>query len=328
MSANGGGTRGPATHGRGGHTHDPWPRPELIETLRKQAGGRSSDLALVLGSGLGGIADRLENVWAKSAAEIEGYPVSTVAGHAGRLLLGEIDGRTLWVVQGRVHMYEGHPPERVTRYVRLLHALGVRTLLLTNAAGSVDPHVGAGELLLADDAISLFFRPLAKAGLEIETSITGARSVPRSDGPSESTGSVHEQSGRAATSETFASRHAWRARGRISDPDLAFIAQDVARREGVRLRRGTLVGSLGPNYETAAEVRAWRQLGGTVASMSTVPEAVQARELGIRCLLFSLVSNLATGMSADPLTHEDVVRVAGTAGREMERLLRALVGML
>jgi purine-nucleoside phosphorylase len=261
----------------------------LARTILAETGGASSDLALVLGSGLGGLADRLDRHWERPGSEMPGYPVSTVAGHAGRLILGTLRGRAAWVVQGRVHLYEGYTAEEVTRYVRLLHALGVRTLVLTNAAGSLDAAAAApGEVVLCRDALNLFFRCLARP----------ARDLP------------------------------WRARGPLSSPELCLIAMETAREAGICLRPGVLAASSGPSYESAAEVRAWRLLGGTVASMSTVPEALAARELGMRRLVFSLVTNLGTGLSPQPLTHEDVVVEADRAGAKLQGLLEILLPRL
>ena len=266
-----------------------WPPADLVESIRGELGGASTDLGVVLGSGLGGLADRLDPVWQRDAVAIPGYPHSTVAGHRGRLLLGRLGDRLTWVVQGRVHLYEGHAVETATRYVRLLHALGVRRLILTNASGSVDARAaGPGDGVLCRDAIGLYFRPLA---------------APAWNGP-------------------------WRVRGPLTDPELARKAEETAREESIPLRSGILVASLGPTYETAAEVRAWRAIGGTVASMSTVPEAMVARELQMRCLIFSLVTNLGTGLSPHPLSHEEVVEVADRAGRTLERLLVTLVARL
>jgi purine-nucleoside phosphorylase len=280
---------GMITDGAGARRTDaqpPFDPAELSRTILAETGGASADVALVLGSGLGGLADRLERRWERLGRELPGYPVSTVAGHAGRLILGSLRGRTAWVVQGRVHLYEGYTPEEVTRYVRLLHALGVRSLVLTNAAGSLNSTVaGPGDVVLCRDALNLFFRCLARP----------ARELP------------------------------WRARGPLSDPDLCRIATETACEEGIALRPGVLASSSGPSYESAAEVRAWRLLGGTVASMSTVPEALAARELGMRCLVFSLVTNLGTGLSPHALTHEEVVREADRAGKSLQRLLEMLL---
>jgi purine-nucleoside phosphorylase len=265
-----------------------WPGPEVVEFVRGRM-CETSEIGLVLGSGLGGIADELDDRCTLTSGEIPGYPSSTVSGHEGRLHLGEWGGRRIWCVQGRVHLYEGHTPEVTTRYVRLLHALGVRTLLLTNAAGSLTTSVQPGEIVLDRDAISLFFQPLAQPA---------EPNLP------------------------------WRRRGALSDSALAQRARETGLELGIPFHEGTLVGGLGPTYETAAEVRAWRRLGGTVASMSTVPEAIQARELGLRLLMFSLVTNLGTGLSVTPLSHAEVVEVADRAGAELARLLRGIVGRI
>ena len=266
-----------------------WPSAELIASMRARMGSRSSASALVLGSGLGGIADGLEDPLAWSASDLPGYPESRVAGHDGRLLLGRFAGRDLWVVKGRVHLYEGHSPEMVTRYVRLLRALGVSVLVLTNAAGSLVSSIEPGSICRVDDLLNLFFRPLAAR--EIEAGI-------------------------------------YRAREPLLDRELNLLVEEVAREERVRLRAGVLVGSPGPNYKTAAEVRAARFFGGHLASMSTVPEALVARELGLRTLVFSLVTNYATGLSRTRLTHHEVVACADEAGKELRRLLEALMRRL
>lgn len=279
-------------------TESNWPPPELAREILADVGDRASDLALVLGSGLGGIADELVAPWSREAHEIPGYPASTVAGHRGRLLLGQLNGRRLWVVQGRVHLYEGHSAVYVTRYVRLLYELGVRTLVLTNAAGSVDRRVGPGGIVLGVDALSLFFRPLARP--------------------------ARDRVGDGAELE----RAVWACRPPLADPELVSLAEDTARREGIAIEKGVLVGSSGPAYETAAEVRAWRRLGGTVASMSTVPEALEARELGMRAVFFSLVTNYGTGLSNQPLTHGEVVAEANRAGARLGALLSALAPRL
>ena len=277
---------------------DAWPPPSLVESIERELGPHRSRVALVLGSGLGGIATSMHMHWSGDAARMPGYPMSSVAGHEGRLIFGRLPrmrsgespshGPWIWVVQGRVHLYEGHAPETVTRYLRLLHALGVTTLVLTNAAGSVDTRVQPGDLVLADDAISMFHRPLA----------------PARTGPHASL---------------------WQSRASaLSDPRLIELAEETASALGIALQRGVLVGSLGPSYETAAEVRAWRRFGGTVASMSTVPEAVHARELGMNVLLFSLVTNLGTGLSPQRLSHADVVATADRAGVRLGTLLTEL----
>lgn len=266
-----------------------WPSPELVASLRAELDGRTSEIGLVLGSGLGEIANLLEDSWIRRAEEIPGYPASTAPGHLGRLLLGRFGGRDIFVVQGRAHLYEGYTAEYATRYVRLLHALGVRTLILTNAAGSVRSEDGPGTICLLRDALPLFFRPLAAPLVAPE-----ARGVMRRREP-------------------------------LLDPELADLAAELALESGIPLRSGVLIGSPGPTYETAAEVRMYRQIGGATASMSTVPELLVARELGLRTLAFSLVTNLGTGLAKEKLTGEDVVRTADAVGGPLRRLLEAIV---
>jgi len=254
-------------------------------TTHPSATADAADVGLVLGSGLGPIAAALENAWSCATSDIPGFPASTVAGHAGRLLLGEWAGQRLWVLQGRAHLYEGYSAEEVTRPARLLHRLGVRTLILTNASGSLNAAAAApGDVMVCTDLVNLFFRPFGRRG----TATWGRRPV-------------------------------------ISDPALVRKAIEAARREDVVLRCGVLAGSAGPCYETAAEARAWRRAGATIASMSTVPEALQARELGMRVLVFSIVCNLATGLSPTPLTHEEVICQAEAAGGRLRRVIRGML---
>lgn len=249
----------------------PWPPADLIESLRRELDGRTAPVAIILGSGMGGIARALTDAWVRDAARIPGYPRSTVAGHCGRLLWGRLRGREVWVVEGRTHLYEGYTPEEVTRSVRLLHALGARILIQTNAAGSVDRNLRPVSIVLASDAISLFSRPLARSAAEAR--------------PGPGAGLI------------------WRRRDLLIDRALFGLAQEAARHRAIALHTGVLCGCLGPSYETAAEIAACRRLGGSVVTMSSVPEAVQARELGMRSLLFSLVTNYATGLAAEPLSH-------------------------
>lgn len=266
-----------------------WPHDALLASMRARLGARASRIGLVLGSGLGGIADAAEDRVEWAADELPGYPRSTVAGHDGRLILGRFGGVDTWIVKGRVHLYEGHEPETVTRYVRLLRAHGVRTLILTNAAGSLVREIEPGSICRVDDVLNLFLRPLARP---------------------------------AQPSPLF------RRRAPLVDPALSRMVERVAREQRIALRAGVLCGSPGPNYETASEVRAARLYGAHLASMSTVPEALLARELGMRVLIFSSVTNYATGLSPTPLTHGEVVTMADHAGQDLRRLLEALLPQL
>ena len=273
-----------------------WPPPDLLQTLNRERAGRDAAVGLVLGSGLGGIADALETPWSRDGAAIAGYPQSTVAGHRGRLLWGRLAGTAVWIVQGRVHLYEGYTREEVTRPVRLLQALGVRTLILTNAAGSLDPLIRPGDLVAVSDAFAFPTRETTRGGAR--AGMKDAEALP------------------------------WRSRPPLVDPALLRLTRAVALEEGLALPMGVLAASLGPAYETAAEVAAYRRLGGSVATMSTVPEALEARMLGLRCLILSLITNLATGLAPAALEHQEVVERAGEASQRLQRLLAALLPRL
>lgn len=266
-----------------------WPPADLVSSLVRSIGADRARVGLVLGSGLGRIAAELEagGAWSRRAEEIEGYPTSTAPGHDGKLLHGPFGGVPVFVVKGRTHLYEGYAPQMATRWVRLLHALGVRRLIVTNAAGALDSSLAPGSICLLADVVSLFFRVLAAPAPEL-------RDTP------------------------------WRRRSPLFDPALLAEARAAARELGIPLPEGVLAGSSGPAYETAAEVRAWRRCGGTVASMSTVPELLAARELGIRCVGFSLVTNLGTGLASTRLTHEEVLSRAESGGARLRELLLRL----
>lgn len=245
-------------------------------------------VAAVLGSGLNHLADDLEDPVTVPFADLPGFPASGVTGHAGRWIHGHLAGTPLLVLAGRYHLYEGHPEEVVVAPTRILAALGVEILILTNAAGGLDPAREPGDLVLLDDHLNLLFRsPLA--------------------------GPVHPGE------ERFPDMSApW-------DPELQEMARAAAARRGVQLVRGVYAAVLGPSYETPAEVRMLRRLGGDVVGMSTVPELLAARAAGMRCLGFSMVTNKGTGYTSEPLSHEEVVEVGREAGRRLGQLLSELV---
>lgn len=241
-------------------------------------------LALILGSGLGGLADAAEDAVVIPTAEIPGYPRATVEGHAGRLVFGRLGGRDVLLVQGRPHLYEGHAPRTLGFPVRLAHALGARRLLLTNAAGSLHPDWPPGTLMLLSDHIALAWAsPLA--------------------GPVEA--------GEARFPDLSAPY----------DPAWIALAERVAVNINLIVRRGVYVWTAGPSYETPAEIAFFQRIGGDAVGMSTVPEAIQAAALGMKVLGISTITNLAAGLNAAPLTHEDVLE----AGRRVQDDLTAWV---
>ncbi|GMV07502.1 MAG: purine nucleoside phosphorylase [Gemmatimonadota bacterium] len=267
--------------------------PDIVggaEELRRRLPWRP-DVALVLGSGLGPLVDRVEGGVEVGFAELPGFPPAGVAGHAGRWVAGTLGGARVLVQAGRYHVYEGHPPEVVAGPVRLVAALEVGTLVLTNAAGGVDPALEPGDLVLVEDHLNLMFRnPL------IGPVVAGETRFPDMTRP--------------------------------YDQGLLEAAEGVAAELGIPVRRGVYAGLTGPAYETAAEIRMLRTLGAHVVGMSTVPEVMVARALGLRCLAVSMVTNKGTGLAPSPLSHKEVVEVGARAGAKVASLLEGVLGTL
>ena len=253
----------------------------------------SADVAVVLGSGLGGVADRLEGARSIPYASLPGFPETTVAGHPGRLIAGTIAGKTALLLCGRVHGYEGYPPSEVGFGVRVVAALGVRTLIVTNASGAVEPSLQPGEIVAISDHINLTSAsPLSGPNDER----LGPRFVDMTDAYS---------------------------------PALRAIAAATAQAAiGRPLREAIYAGMAGPAYETPAEVRLLRTLGAGLVGMSTVHEVITARHAGLDVLGLSLVANPAAGVSPGPLRHEDVTRAAGAGADALGRLIVAVVAAL
>ena len=246
-------------------------------------------VGVVLGSGLGAFADRLAHQAVVPYEEIPGFPISKVAGHAGRLVVGELDGPdgkvTVATMQGRVHAYEGWPAGEVAFGARVLCSLGVKALVVTNAAGGINPGYGAGELVRITDHLNL----------------TGQNPLV---GPND------ERLG-----PRFPDMSA------PYDARLGALLDEAAREAGVPLRQGVYAGVLGPSYETPAEIRMLRTLGADLVGMSTVHEVVAARHQGVPVAGLSVVTNLASGLGAAQLTHEEVQETAGRARARLEAIL-------
>jgi len=256
-----------------------------IDRVQKASGDLPIAGAIVLGSGLGVLLDSWDPVAALGAEDIEGYPRSTVPGHAGRIALVRFGDRAALVFQGRVHFYEGYGRGEVTYAVRLAAALGATWMLLTNASGAVDPRLSPGTILVVEDHIRLLMGSTAGTGL--------------SAGP--------------------------RLRGSPYHPGRTEAAFRVLGREGLRVVRGVLAGGLGPSYETAAEVEMIRRMGGHAACMSTVVEVEEAARRGMEVAALSLVTNLATGLTSQALDHEEVVRAAKEGGLPLARGIARLL---
>jgi purine-nucleoside phosphorylase len=245
-------------------------------------------VALILGSGLGALGDELDNATTIPFRDIPGFPTAAVAGHAGRLLLGELAGVTCVTLQGRFHLYEGHDAATVALPTRVMLGLGARALIVTNAAGGINPGFEPGDVMLIEDHINLTGRnPLVGPVVEGETRF------PDMTAP--------------------------------YDPALRELAVRVAAADGLRLAQGVYAAVLGPSYETPAEIRMLAVLGADAVGMSTVPEVIAARARGARVLGISLISNAAAGLSPVPLTHDEVVAAGVEARDRFSRLVRGIL---
>jgi purine-nucleoside phosphorylase len=243
----------------------------------------------ILGSGLGAFAGSLDVLRTLPYAQIPHFPVSTTSGHAGVLCHGRIHGTEVLVMQGRIHYYEGYPLERVTYPVRVLAALGVRCLVVTNASGAVNARFAAGDLVVLRDQINLMgASPLV--GL-------AQGEFPRD---------------RVDLADAY-------------DPKMAAAALETGLRLGLPMRRGVAGATTGPSYETPAEIRMLRAMGADAVSMSTIPEVIVARSLGVRVLGISCITNLASGVGASPLTHDEVLETSRRVAGDFTRLLRSVL---
>jgi len=261
-------------------------RLDVLETRVRAETDLRPVLGMVLGSGLGGLADEIETAATIPFAELPGWPATSAPGHSGRLLLGHLQGRPVACLQGRLHMYEGLSERLVVEPVLLLRGLGADVLLRTNASGGVDPAFTAGTLMVIADHINLTGRnPLVGANDDA----MGPRF------PDMST---------------------------VWDGELRGRLHSAARRENVEMMEGTYLGLVGPSYETPAEVRMIASLGAHAVGMSTVMEAIAAHWAGLRVCGVSLVTNAGAGLSASPLTHQEVLQAAAVAGPRLRRVIR------
>jgi purine-nucleoside phosphorylase len=258
---------------------------EAAGALRARIQG-DPQVLVVLGSGLANVADVVADSVTVEFTEVPGFPATSMVGHSGRYVFGHLEGKGTLVQVGRVHAYEGHPMDMVVAPIRIAAALGIRTVVVTNATGGLRPELAPGTLVLLDDHINLMYRsPLA--------------------GP--------ERDGEGRFSDM----------SRPYDPTLQELAAGVALELGIPLPRGTYAGVLGPSYETPAEIRMLASLGADVVGMSTVPEVITARALGLRVLGLSVVTNAAAGVAGGgaELTHAEVMAVGEGAADRLGAIL-------
>jgi xanthosine phosphorylase len=258
---------------------------ERAGAVLAERAGAAPRVGVVLGSGLGAVADALEDPVLVGYEELPGFPRPSVAGHAGRAVLGRVCGVRVAVLQGRAHLYEGGDPEALRVPVRALRAAGAQVLVLTNAAGSLRAEVGPGSLMAITDHINL----------------TGVNPLV---GPND---------------EALGPR--FPTLGDAYDPRLLRELRASAAELGIALAAGVYLGVTGPSFETPAEIRAYRTLGADAVGMSTVQETILARHCGLRVTAVSVITNLAEGLSDEPLSHEETLRNAESACADLTRLL-------
>lgn len=242
-------------------------------------------VAIVLGSGLGDYADDIEVVGEVDYHDIEGFPVSTVPGHAGKFIFGYVGDVPVVCMKGRVHYYEGYPITDVVLPTRLMKLMGAKILFLTNACGGINPEFKAGDFMLIEDQISVF-APNPLIGENIDE--LGTRFPDMSH---------------------------------VYDEELRKIIRKAAKGNGIELKEGVYCQFTGPSFESPAEIRMAGKLGADAAGMSTVVEAIAANHMGMRICGISFVSNLAAGISPNPLTHEEVQEAANAAAPKFKKLI-------
>lgn len=261
--------------------------------IRQQIGGYAPVAGIVLGSGLGRLADRIENPVVIPYRDIPGFPVSTAVGHKGNFIIGRLGGKTVIAMQGRFHYYEGYPMDLVTIGVRTMAVLGVKFLFVSNAAGACNPDFRVGDLVIIRDHISMFPNPLIGPNLD--------------------------EMGPRFPDMTCA-----------YDQELQQLALDCAAQLGFEPRKGVYFGSTGPTYETPAEVRFYRTVGADLLGMSTVPEVIVARHCGLRVFGMSVVTNCANfdNVQGKANDGDDVVKQADAAAERMTTLFTAMIAAL
>jgi purine-nucleoside phosphorylase len=258
---------------------------ETVRVIRERAPGREPAVGIILGSGLGGFAQRFTDVVTLPYVDLPHFPHSSVPGHASRLVLGRIRGVPVVAMQGRVHAYEGYSPAEVAFPARVLCALGIRALVVTNASGGINLDFMPGDLMVITDHLNLSgFNPL--------------------------TGPNDERFGPRFPDLSMAYHHGLRE-----------LLAEVSQRTGIPLKSGVYAQVSGPTYETPAEIRMLRKLGADAVGMSTVPEVIAARHMGVPVAGISCVTNLAAGIGHKPITHEEVAQTAAQVADTFSRLL-------
>ena len=257
---------------------------KAAQAISKRVGARQPTVAIILGSGLGGLANAIDNAVRIQFADIPGFPETTVVGHEGAVITGSLGGREVVALSGRFHMYEGHPAALVAFPVRVFHALGVREMFVSNAAGGISLKLAVGDLMMISDPLNLMgTNPLVGPAQEGETRFPDMTDA--------------------------------------YDPGLRRVLRTTAEKLDIRLREGVYAGLLGPSYETPSEVKMLRLLGADAVGMSTVPEVIMARALGIRVAGISCITNAAAGVTGSALSHAEVLETTQRVSGVFEALV-------
>lgn len=262
---------------------------QVAAQIKAKIGDYRPKIGIILGSGLGGMAEAIENPVIIPYEEIEGFPRSTVSGHAGRLVIGRLNGVDVLCMQGRVHFYEGHSPASLALVIRAYKKVGIEKMILTNAAGSLNSDMGPGSLMVISDHINLSgCNPLI--------------------GPND------EEFGPRFPDMTYA-----------YDPELRKKLIEAAEKEGVNMYMGVYLMTSGPNFETPAEIMMFRMLGANAVGMSTVSETLCAIHCGMKVAGVSVITNYGAGMVNEKQTHEETLAQANEAGKKLQRVITRLV---
>ena len=254
-------------------------------------GSQRPAAGIILGSGLGGLADRITSARRIAFGEVPGFPTATIVGHAGAVIAGQLGGKLVLAMAGRFHMYEGHDASLAALPVRVMHALGVDTLIVSNAAGGLRRTFQPGDLMVIEDHINLMFRNPLIGAVE-----PGEERFPDMSSP--------------------------------YDKDLQTLLRQVAARRNIRLVEGVYAGLLGPAYETPAEVRMLDRIGADAVGMSTVPEVIAARALGMRVLGVSCITNMACGISTTRLDHAEVLETTTRVAHDFETMIEDVIAAM
>ncbi len=268
---------------------------QAFRLVSQRSQGIRPRVGLILGSGLGLLAERIQNATVIPYSQIPGFPESHVAGHAGNLVLGQLNGMPVVAMQGRAHLYEGWSATQATFPLRCMHALGIEAVIVSNASGGINPRFHSGQVVAIDSHIDWMNR----SGVQSSEWSQGAATI----------GVPHRV-------------------GNPYDAKLLALAEELAIRQGFALARGTYLATLGPNYETRAEYRMFAKLGADMVGMSTVPEVIVANQLGLKVLAFSIVTNVATPDVQSVTDHAEVLDWSRKAQSQLVPLIESLIASI